>query len=68
MQIQLILTCLQIDEVNFVICKIFYNGGIENMFKDISLYIDNNKVDFQYEIDKDKIIIKTIDELEIGKN
>ena len=38
------------------------------MFKDISLYIDNNKVDFEYEIDKDKIIIKTIDELEIGKN
>ncbi len=37
------------------------------MFKDISLYIDN-KVDFEYEIDKDKIIIKTIDELEIGKN
>lgn len=37
------------------------------MFKDISLYIDNNKVDFEYEIDKDKIIIKTIDELEIGK-
>lgn len=38
------------------------------MFKDISLYIDNNKVDFKYEIDKDKIIIKTIDELEIEKN
>lgn len=38
------------------------------MFKDISLYIDNNKVVFEYEIDKDKIIIKTIDELEIGKN
>ena len=37
------------------------------MFKDISLYIDNNKVVFEYEIDKDKIIIKTIDELEIGK-
>jgi len=36
------------------------------MFKDISLYIDNNKVDF--EINKDKVIIKTIDELEIGKN
>lgn len=42
--------------------------GMENMFKDISLYIDNNKVVFEYEIDKDKIIIKTIDELEIGKN
>lgn len=41
---------------------------IENMFKDIRLYIDNNKVVFEYEIDKDKIIIKTIDELEIGKN
>ena len=38
------------------------------MFKDIRLYIDNNKVVFEYEIDKDKIIIKTIDELEIGKN
>lgn len=38
------------------------------MFKDISLYIDNNKVDFKYAIDKDKIIIKTIDELEIEKN
>lgn len=38
------------------------------MFKDIRLSIDNNKVDFEYEIDKDKIIIKTIDELEIGKN
>lgn len=37
------------------------------MFKDISLYIDNNKVFFEYEIDKDKIIIKTIDELEIEK-
>ena len=38
------------------------------MFKDIRLYIDNNKVVFEYEIDKDKIIIKTIDDLEIGKN
>ena len=38
------------------------------MFKDISLYIDNNKVVFEYETDKDKIIIKTIDELEIKKN
>ena len=38
------------------------------MFKDISLYIDNNKVDFEYAIGKDKIIIKTIDELEIEKN
>ena len=38
------------------------------MFKDIRLYIDNNKFVFEYEIDKDKIIIKTIDELEIGKN
>ncbi len=38
------------------------------MFKDIRLFIDNNKVDFEYEIDEDKIIIKTIDELEIGKN
>lgn len=37
------------------------------MFKDISLYIDNNKVVFEYEIDKNKIIIKTIDELEIEK-
>ena len=37
------------------------------MFKDIKLSIDN-KVDFEYEIDKDKVIIKTIDELEIGKN
>lgn len=38
------------------------------MFKDIRLSIDNNKVDFEYEIDEDKVIIKTIDELEIGKN
>lgn len=37
------------------------------MFKDIRLSIDNNKVDFEYEIDEDKVIIKTIDELEIGK-
>lgn len=37
------------------------------MFKDISLYIDNKKVFFEYEIDKDKIIIKTINELEIEK-
>lgn len=37
------------------------------MFKDISLYMDNKKVFFEYEIDKDKIIIKTIGELEIGK-
>lgn len=37
------------------------------MFKDISLYIDNKKAFFEYEIDKDKIIIKTIGELEIGK-
>ena len=37
------------------------------MFKDIRLYIDNKKVDFKYEIDEDKIIIKTIGELEIGK-
>ena len=37
------------------------------MFKDISLFIDNNKVVFEYEIDKDKIIIKTIDELGIEK-
>ena len=38
------------------------------MFKDIRLSIDNNKVDFEYEIDEDKVIIKTNDELEIGKN
>lgn len=38
------------------------------MFKDIRLSIDNNKVDFEYEIDEDKVIIKIIDELEIGKN
>lgn len=37
------------------------------MFKDIRLSIDNNKVDFKYEIAEDKIIIKTINELEIGK-
>ena len=36
------------------------------MFKDIHLSIDNNKVNFGYAIDKDKIIIKTIDELQIG--
>ena len=36
------------------------------MFKDIRLSIDNNKVNFGYEIDKDKIITKTIDELQIG--
>ena len=36
------------------------------MFKNIRLFIDNNKVNFGYEIDKDKIIIKTIDELQIG--
>lgn len=38
------------------------------MFKDIRLSIDNNKVDFEYEIDEEKVIIKTIDELEIGNN
>ena len=38
------------------------------MFKDIRLSIDNNKVDFKYEIDENKVTIKTIDELEIGKN
>ena len=38
------------------------------MFKDIWLSIDNNKIEFEYEIDEDKVIIKTIDELEIGKN
>ena len=38
------------------------------MFRDIRLSIDNNKVDFEYEIGEDKVIIKTIDELEIGKN
>ncbi len=38
------------------------------MFKDIRLSIDNDKVDFEYEIDEDIVIIKTIDELEIGKN
>lgn len=37
------------------------------MFKDIRLAVDNNKVDFEYEIDEDKITIKVIDELEIGK-
>lgn len=37
------------------------------MFKDIKLSVDNNKVDFEYEIEEDKIIIKTIDELETGK-
>lgn len=36
------------------------------MFKDINLSIDNNKVNFQYEIIDDKIVFKTIDELEIG--
>lgn len=36
------------------------------MFKDIHLSIDNNKVNFGYAIDKDKKIIKTIDELQIG--
>lgn len=36
------------------------------MFKNIRLFIDNNKVNFGYAIDKDKIIIKTIDELQIG--
>lgn len=36
------------------------------MFKDIHLSIENNKVDFEYKFIKDKIIIKPIDELEIG--
>lgn len=36
------------------------------MFKDINLVIENNKVNFEYKIIKDKIIIKPIDELEIG--
>lgn len=37
------------------------------MFKDIRLFIDNKKVDFENKIDEDKISIKTINELEIGK-
>lgn len=37
------------------------------MFEDIRLSIDNKKVDFKYEIAEDKIIIKSIEELEIGK-
>lgn len=36
------------------------------MFKDIRLSIENNKIDFEYEIDEDKIIIKTIGKLQIG--
>lgn len=35
------------------------------MFKDINLSIENNKVDFEYKIIKDKIMIVSIDELEI---
>lgn len=38
------------------------------MFKDIGLSIDNIQVEFKYKIDKDKVIIKTIDELEIREN
>lgn len=36
------------------------------MFKDINLSIANNNIDFEYEMFEDKIIIKTIDELEKG--
>ena len=36
------------------------------MFKDINLSIENSKVDFEYEIIDDKIVFKTIDEIEIG--
>lgn len=35
------------------------------MFKDISLSIDNNKINFEYNIKEDNIIIKTIDKLKI---
>ena len=38
------------------------------MFKDIGLSVDNIQIEFKYKIDKDKVIIKTIDELEIRKN
>lgn len=37
------------------------------MFKDIRLFIDNKRVEFENKIDEDKITIKTINELELGK-
>ncbi len=36
------------------------------MFKDINLSIDNNKINFEYKIEKDTIIIRTADELKIN--
>lgn len=36
------------------------------MFKDIKLFIENNEVSFQYDIIDDKIVFKTISELELG--
>ncbi len=36
------------------------------MFKDINLSIDNNKVDYEYNVVEDKIIINAINKLEIG--
>ena len=36
------------------------------MFKDINLSIDNNTINFEYKIEEDTIIIKTVDELKIN--
>ena len=36
------------------------------MFKDISLSIDNKKVDYESKVTKDKIVIGTINKLKIG--
>ncbi len=36
------------------------------MFKDINLSIDNTKINFEYRIEKDIIIIKTVEELKIN--
>ena len=36
------------------------------MFKDINLSIDNNTINFEYKIEEDTILIKTVDELKIN--
>ena len=38
------------------------------MFKDINLSINNNKIDYEYKIINDEILINTISELEIGNS
>lgn len=38
------------------------------MLKDLKLFINNNKINYEYKVDKDKLIINTITELEEDEN